>query len=659
MIVTEHVIRDVVVILVAILALAFVWGYWLPSWRLGRLLRRVIPAIRLLRTGEEDIPVLRERVSDILGADRVLGHLWGQYAETLHLQYEAVDGENRLRKIRATVPADAFFSSHVVVDACLNSEFFRHLPGLLTGIGIIGTFLGLILGLAGFEPTGSGEAIKASLGALMQGVMEAFTASAIAIAMAMLITLVEKQQLNRRYKQVEELAQTIDSLYEAGAGEEYLARLVRAGEESATQTRLLKQSLVEDLRQILTDLTERQIEASDSHSQQVAAGVGDALRESLREPLQQIASVVERAAGQQGTAVQGMLEDALTAFMARLEETFGGQMRGLNEMFTQSIASIQEVQQGFQDLAGDLRQVGQTSAAEFSDRLTEALTRSEARQAALLTRMGEFLAEVRRATGESQQANRQHLDETLQLVRGQLEATARALEDHRVTAERADDQRIGRMDGATRAMVESVEDAVERLIRAVGNSTIALERNATQLHEVTTAAIGGMNAGAETMYLAADQFTQGGQAVGSAIAAAGETLAGITQVATIMREAAGNLSTQMANLRGIHDSVRQMERNLRQTVEQARQEVGVSEKLVANMKAAADKLAEAETQAGEYLERVNEVLDTAFKSFGQAVADGLRTSNAAFQQELGTGTELLRAAFTELAAVVGQHQERQ
>jgi putative membrane protein len=259
MIVTEHVIRDVVVILVAILALAFVWGYWLPSWRLGRLLRRVIPAIRLLRTGEEDIPVLRERVSDILGADRVLGHLWGQYAETLHLQYEAVDGENRLRKIRATVPADAFFSSHVVVDACLNSEFFRHLPGLLTGIGIIGTFLGLILGLAGFEPTGSGEAIKASLGALMQGVMEAFTASAIAIAMAMLITLVEKQQLNRR------ATSRWKSLRRRSTRSTRLVpeRSISPGwsgpaRESATQTRLLKQSLVEDLRQILTDLTERQ-----------------------------------------------------------------------------------------------------------------------------------------------------------------------------------------------------------------------------------------------------------------------------------------------------------------------------------------------------------------------------------------------------------------
>ena len=32
------------------------------------------------------------------------------------------------------------FNTQVLVDTPLNTEFFRHLPGLLTGIGIIGTF---------------------------------------------------------------------------------------------------------------------------------------------------------------------------------------------------------------------------------------------------------------------------------------------------------------------------------------------------------------------------------------------------------------------------------------------------------------------------------------------------------------------------------------
>jgi hypothetical protein len=44
-----------------------------------------------------------------------------------------------------------FFSEHALVVTPLKTEFYKHLPGILTGIGIIGTFLGLIMGLSSFD----------------------------------------------------------------------------------------------------------------------------------------------------------------------------------------------------------------------------------------------------------------------------------------------------------------------------------------------------------------------------------------------------------------------------------------------------------------------------------------------------------------------------
>ena len=43
--------------------------------------------------------------------------------------------------LRATATAEAFFNAQYVVDGRLRTEFFKHLPGIFTGIGIIGTFL--------------------------------------------------------------------------------------------------------------------------------------------------------------------------------------------------------------------------------------------------------------------------------------------------------------------------------------------------------------------------------------------------------------------------------------------------------------------------------------------------------------------------------------
>ena len=74
-------------------------------------------------------------------------------------------------------------------------------------------------------------------------VYDAFLVSALAIALAMLVTFIEKLVLVALYRRVQSLTQSIDERYKSGVGEEYLARLVTASEESATQSKILKDAL--------------------------------------------------------------------------------------------------------------------------------------------------------------------------------------------------------------------------------------------------------------------------------------------------------------------------------------------------------------------------------------------------------------------------------
>jgi hypothetical protein len=53
--------------------------------------------------------------------------------------------------MRLTAPAEMFFRTDIIVDTSLRADFFKHLPGILSGIGIIGTFVGLLNGLKGFK----------------------------------------------------------------------------------------------------------------------------------------------------------------------------------------------------------------------------------------------------------------------------------------------------------------------------------------------------------------------------------------------------------------------------------------------------------------------------------------------------------------------------
>jgi hypothetical protein len=161
-----------------------------------------------------------------------LKHLWEEYDDTLHELRKATSGANALVEVRATVPAETMFTREVLVDSPLFDDFIRHLPGVLTGLGIIGTFAGLLTGLQDFKPFPIEEAVK-GLDPLLKGVQHAFVASGVAISCAMGVVFISRLTLAYLYGLVEKLTHGIDSLYSTGAGEEYLARLVKSSEQNA------------------------------------------------------------------------------------------------------------------------------------------------------------------------------------------------------------------------------------------------------------------------------------------------------------------------------------------------------------------------------------------------------------------------------------------
>src|SRR5690606_29176832 len=137
-----------------------------------------------------------------------LEHLWREYAETLHDQFEIRDGEQRLICSRATAGSAHFFSSQAIVETPLRTEFYKHLPGVLTGIGIVGTFGGLMLGLSHFDPAAP-ETVTESVNRLLNDVLFAFVGSFISILASIAITLNEKHRLRVCYDDLEKFTETI------------------------------------------------------------------------------------------------------------------------------------------------------------------------------------------------------------------------------------------------------------------------------------------------------------------------------------------------------------------------------------------------------------------------------------------------------------------
>lgn len=87
----------------------------------------------------------------IVRSERYIARSWDNYKKTLVVPRQNPGAHGGGQKWAATVPANACFDRHENVELPLRLDFFRYCPGLMTGMGILGTFSGLLLGLRQFS----------------------------------------------------------------------------------------------------------------------------------------------------------------------------------------------------------------------------------------------------------------------------------------------------------------------------------------------------------------------------------------------------------------------------------------------------------------------------------------------------------------------------
>lgn len=257
-----------------------------------------------------------DNLTPIMQKNKILNRLWRDYRQTLH-PISNRGGESNIQW-RSTTNSSQFFNEAAIVDFPLRTEFYKHLPGILTGIGIIGTFAGLILGLTQFDVSADPILVRESLKNLIRSVGHAFQVSASAIFFAMLFTWIEKSLITQCYKQVNELVTNLDTHFAGGLENDYLARLVRSNEMSAQQIAQLRQQM------LLMNSNEEQkgdkldnAKLAEIIGKSVARGVALAVERTLTTPLLQVSETLENFANNTNPA--NSLKPTLERFLAKIE----------------------------------------------------------------------------------------------------------------------------------------------------------------------------------------------------------------------------------------------------------------------------------------------------------------------------------------------------
>jgi hypothetical protein len=631
------------------LALQFRRGFWLPANSLEIALDDAIEKLQAqLQSG--DAKTQPQLLRESFEGTGILQHAWRQYEETLHqpTQINTETGEIVPSEARSTVPSEMFFPASTVVDTQVRAEFFKHLPGIFTGIGIIGTFAGLIVGLLQFNITDDPRAATASLNALLSAVAFAFIGSLFSIIFAMAATFLEKYKLNLLYAKVELLQKILDESYRAGVGEEYLSRLVSSSEENSSQTRILKDALVSDLKQILTDLSDKQISAATQGATQLRETIAD----TLREPLDRIAGGVSRVGEDQSAAVTKLLTDVLAGFSDKLEGLFGDQISGIGEMQRRTIEAMESAVGKLHELTGNMEAAGTRATDTMAERLEAALQAAESRQQAMTAAMSEamqdMLTALRDHSAQSGETTQRQISSLMDDLGNRLGSAIANIENS--SSARAEEQRIREERQAYQAQeqsnalgdqVSNLTNGVESLIKAVGTMTDRLDSS-------TGAMVTKLNSGAETLLTAASKFEKSGITASESFTRIAGVSEGLNSAAATVASAARSLDSVVGDYRAARDSVASMLSTIQETVQAATREAALTTDIIASIETAAKKLIAAQGQADRYLDEVTDVLTQSHQSFADNMRKTVGEANTQFHQQLAQATGLLRDTIQDL-----------
>lgn len=645
---------QVVIASVATLGLGFVIWYAIPALIAAFRLKRALLKINALRKGKGPGAFVSKEELDPIFENRYFLDVWRSYRDTLH---EQRDAQQQVIRIRSTTLAENLFTGHALVDARLNAEFFKHLPGIFTGIGIIGTFFGLIVGIHGFDPTKlDPKAIQEGLKALFGAVREAFIASVIAIIAAMVITFIEKVLINVCYRRLEELCRALDSLYESGVGEDYLADLVRATQETKTNTANLKDSLVNEMSELLHKITDRQIEANE----RMFSSLGQTLESRLDKQISYSEDMSANVAGLrqdmgsftggQRDALADTLGSLVAAFTEKMQQTFGDQTRHLTEMMTTAAESMKSVQAGFDKLVGDIRESGDNERSAMSERVKALMEDMESRQAKLNMEISSFVEAIKEQVKEGSDAAQKQLAYSVNEVQRNVKSLLSDMQEERRQASEIDRGRQEEFQEKSLGFVTQVESQVSGLIERVAETTAALKDNVTALNGTTINAIEKLNEGAQMVSMAADDFTKAGEKITGVMREADSLFGSLKSTGQVLSDSTKSVQGALESFAAGQERFTAMVEALRQIIDQAKEDAGMNKEVVADMRQMVNSFGVLKDDMDEFVGGVSTLLEEKLQRF----REDMGKHNAEFHKHLSDAVKLLGNAIQAQSAVTGQ-----
>jgi ABC-type transporter Mla subunit MlaD len=373
-----------------------------------------------------------------------------------------------------TVAADELLTDDVVVLSTYHGRLQAAVPGLLTSVGLLGTFLAILVGLAGLQPDPVTETVTGVAG-LVANLAGKFATSVAALFLSAVYLLFEHSRLNTLRRQRRDLVMRVERAIPRMSLTRVLLDVRAAGLQ---QTEALG-NISSDMAMAFADRFQSVL--APEMARQFSSSLGERLDPSLgalTETMNRIGEAVSNLEREKQDSVVGELrsligsmEETLRTSLAAMGDEFRSALTGsTRDEFTNvakalegSAGVLQSMNDGFASMQGTLQ-----GLIEESRRTTELQMASGSDRAESLNRLVEGLL-IRLNQSATENASQ---------VQGVL-ATAVGDLSRRVTT--LSDDLVARVGAATAASQAAVAETVRH---ATESSTRTTEEVATLIEEL-------------------------------------------------------------------------------------------------------------------------------------------------------------------------------
>lgn len=459
----------------------------------------------LKKYNPQNVNVYFESLSQEMENSDLIKGIWRKYQRTLI----SIPGKDGLEKY-STVESESYFSVAAFTEG-MKGGLWSGLAGTFTGIGILGTFIGLTIGLAGVDTSSTG-ALSSSISGLLGGMSTAFVTSIFGIVSAIVFGVWHSQNMKRFGDAVSRFTDALDQVFIRKSVEEILleelaeSRAQRAAMEQLSTDMAI--SICDHLPDVLDQLAEKMDSAMKGNLDTMLAGLSER-QDKQTEQLMQISSNTS-------SLVSGgfdQLGDVLKKGVGQGAEELGNSLKNLSS----DIASLAE---GIRDILDRSTKASSEANQKTLDALNEAISK-----------MNETMEGIANKQTEETDKNIQRMTDLME----EMKTTMKDIFDEMAASVKEQRTEIGKIakDSAdqTKENLGAINASVKELMAEIADQMQQMQ-SMMDTHE-------------KHMQETLDQMRQAVSSSGNVVNAAGKTVEAAGKTAKVFVEAADDVSMKL------------------------------------------------------------------------------------------------------------------